>query len=215
MVTLCVFIFFSSWPRGANQSHASLENFGASCASASLAAWTCWWSGSFQSCPCTVAEEPGLPLALCNTKPPSSRMAWPWQCSFPAWVRPVSWCREAGGDCTPAYSAPHLCPSVQPAKKKVSFQPDSNTCCPPSAVSSAAAGNRDMSLNTHHTKNCFEAFLLEVNSLGYIRSAEKKQTVQESSHSHASSWTMEQDLDRPSKIKPYLGIFLRLPLAHC
>lgn len=41
-----------------------------------------------------------------------------------------------------------ICPSVQPAKKKVSFQPASNTRCPPSAVSSAAAWNRDMSWNT-------------------------------------------------------------------
>lgn len=143
------------------------------------------------SLPLHLTEEPGLPLALCNTKLHSSRVAWPRQCSSPQWVGLASWLREAGGECVPTYSVPYLCPSVQPAKKKVSFQPASNTRCPPSAVSSAAAWNRDMSWNTQDTKNFFEAFLIEVNSLGYIWSAEKRQTVQESSHSHASSWTME------------------------
>lgn len=155
-----------------------------------------WWLGpagvvAAFSLPLHLTEEPGLPLALCNTKLHSSRVAWPRQCSSPQWVGLASWLREAGGECVPTYSVPYLCPSVQPAKKKVSFQPASNTRCPPSAVSSAAAWNRDMSWNTQDTKNFFEAFLIEVNSLGYIWSAEKRQTVQESSHSHASSWTME------------------------
>lgn len=60
MVTLCLFTFFFSWARGASQSHASLESFGAACASATLAAWTCWCSGCFQPCLCTTVEQPGL-----------------------------------------------------------------------------------------------------------------------------------------------------------
>lgn len=130
MVTLCLFIFFSSWARGANQFHASLEKFGA----VPVPHWQLGPSG--------VVAAFSLAAA-----PWQRSLDYPWHCVTPSspaagWLGRDSaapqhewgWSADTGKLVVSA-----LLPTLglicvllcnQPKRK---LHPASNTCCPPSA----------------------------------------------------------------------------------